>query len=242
MNPLPLPLTLRSALALATACSLAAAPARAAGPGPYSTGVDDDHGLLAQGAVDPHYQIVGSPAFGPAAYVERAGVPITTGAWVDAGGSITANPHPNSSWLVPSPDLFFTDQPGVTDTITYRTQFDLSAYSAPGWRIEGGWAADDSGVMITLNGVPLLGPTLGRPEAGADHWTRFRVTEGILPGLNTFEFTTRSTQSPTGLRVEFMTTAVPEPAMAWLWALGAVGLWAGLRGRQREHRQLDTCA
>jgi hypothetical protein len=203
--------SLPSALALAAA--LLAQPAVAANPGPFSTGVDASGARLAQNSVDPHYQIVGSSVFGPAAYAKLSGAPIDNGAWINNSSA--------SSWLVPAVDFFFTDQPGVTDTITYRTQFDLSSFSAPGWRIDGRWAADDSGLTIRLNGTAVPGVGV----AQADQWTSFSISDGILSGLNTLEFTTRSTVSPTGLRVELTTTAVPEPS-AWLLMAAGFGLLA----------------
>lgn len=200
-------IALPSALALAAA--LLAAPALAATPGPFGTGLDASGAPLAQDAVDPHYTIVGSSVFGPAAYVKLSGAPIDNGAWV--------NDSTASTWLVPSTDFFFLDQAGITDTITYRTTFDLSTFSAPAWRIDGRWAADDSGLTIRLNGVVVPGVAV----AQADQWATFAITSGILPGLNTLEFTTFSTLSPTGLRVEMTTTPVPEPTT---WLLMAAGL------------------
>ncbi len=194
--------------ALALAAALLAAPALAANPGPFGTGLDASGAQLAQDAVDSHYVIVGSSVFGPAAYAKRSGAPIDNLAWV--------NDSANSTWLVPAVDFFFADQPGITDTITYRTQFDLSAFSAPGWRIDGRWAADDSGLTIRLNGVVVPGVAV----AQADRWTTFNITSGILPGLNTLEFTTSSTVSPTGLRVEMTTSPVPEPGTLLLMGAG----------------------
>lgn len=195
--------------ALALAAALLAAPALAANPGPFGTGLDATGALLAQNAVDPHYTIVGSSVFGPATYAKLGGAPIDNGAWINDSAA--------SAWLVPDPDFFFLDQAGITDSITYRTSFDLSAFSAPAWRIDGRWAADDSGLTIRLNGVIVPGTAV----AQADRWTDFSITSGILPGLNTLEFTTFSTVSPTGLRVEMTTTAVPEPTT---WLLMAAGL------------------
>lgn len=203
--------------ALALAAVLLTAPARAATPGPipgpFGTGLDASGAPLAQDAIDPHYQIVGSSVFGPAAYAKLSGAPIDNGAWI--------NDSTASRWLVPDPDFFFPDQPGITDTITYRTTFDLSAFSAPGWRIDGRWAADDSGLTIRLNGVVVPGVAV----AQADQWTDFSITSGILPGLNTLEFTTFSTLSPTGLRVEMNTSPVPEPS-TWLLMGAGLGLVA----------------
>ncbi|MCE4555720.1 PEP-CTERM sorting domain-containing protein [Pelomonas cellulosilytica] len=199
--------------ALALAAALAALPALAANPGPYNTGVDASGAPLAQDAVDAHYEIVDSAAFGPAAYAKTTGAPIDNGAWINNSSA--------SRWLVPTTDFFFTDQPGITDTITYRTTFDLGAYSAPGWRIDGRWAADDSGLTVRLNGVVV--PGLG--IAQADAWTPLHITSGILPGLNTLEFSTSSTLSPTGFRAEMVTTPVPEPS-TWLLLAGGLGLVA----------------
>ena len=132
---------------------------------------------------------------------------------------------------MPAVDFFFIDQPGLTDTITYRTQFDLSATPAAGWKIDGRWAADDSGLTIKLNGVTVGGVGV----AQADQWRNFSITSGILPGLNTLEFTTFSTVSPTGLRVEMLTTAVPEPTT---WGL----LMAGLMGVLLQARRAGARA
>ncbi len=207
------------ALAVTAALTVGAPPAAHA-MGPFNTGVNASGAPLALDAVDPHYRIVGSSVFGPAAYAKPSGVPITNGAWINNSSA--------STWLVPTPDFFFIDQPGITDTIRYVTDFDLSATLAPGWKIDGRWAADDSGLTIKLNGVALPGVGV----AQADQWTPFSITSGILPGLNTLEFITFSTVSPTGLRVEMLTTAVPEPSN---WLLMAGGLGVLVLRRLRRH-------
>ena len=207
----------RSLTAFAAVLSLCATSVLAASPGPFNTGVDDTGAALADDAIDPHYSIVGSAAFGPAAYAKRNGGPISNGAWVDDSTA--------SAWLVPATEYGFTDQPGLTDAITYRTSFDLSAFTAPGWRITGRWAADDSGLTIRLNGALVADV----PVAQADLWHSFEIGSGILPGLNTLEFSTFSTVSPTGLRVEMATTPVPEPSTFMLWLAGAAGLAAWRR-------------
>ncbi|MEK8048886.1 PEP-CTERM sorting domain-containing protein [Ideonella sp. DXS22W] len=216
----------RAALALGVLLA-AAGPVLAARPGPYNTGVDNAGAPLASYAVDPHYQIVSPSVFGPGyAFHDADGAPLggpPAGAWLTDGLAGA------SSWITPSAALYITDAPdGSTDRITYRTTFDLSAYSAPAWQIVGRWAADDGGVAIRLNGMALSGFTV--PDATG--WQAFTITQGILPGVNVLEFDTLSTQSPTGLRVEMLTSAVPEPATGLLWLAG-LGCAGWLRARRR---------
>jgi hypothetical protein len=215
----------RTALALGAVLA-AVGPARAAQPGPYNTGVDDAGAPLASDAVDPHYQIVSPAVFGAAyAFHDADGAPLggpPAGSWV--ADSLAGA----SSWITPSASLYIVDAPdGSTDRITYRTRFDLSAFSAPAWKISGRWSADDGGVAIRLNGVALTGFSV--PDYSG--WQAFEITQGILPGANVLEFDTFSTQSPTGLRVEMLTSAVPEPG-TWLLWLAGLGCAGCLRGRR----------
>lgn len=220
------PLRLASAPALrnAAVCALLglAAMAAHAGPGPYNTGVDNNGVPLASNAIDPHYGIVNSPVFGPAAFIkhESDGPPINPGGWLPD--------NTLSSWLVPSTDFFFGDVPGVTDNITYRTTFDLTGYSLVGGSISGKWAADDTGLAIRVNGMVV--PGFG--VAQNNQWALFSIDGGFVPGLNVLEFDTRSTVNPTGLRVEMNSifAPVPEPA-TWLMCLAGI---AGLLQARRK--------
>jgi len=72
--------------------------------------------------------------------------------------------------------------------------------------------------------LALAAALLAQPVLAANPGP-FSLSDGILPGLNTLEFTTRSTLSPTGLRVELTTTAVPEPS-AWLLMAAGFGVLA----------------
>ena len=220
-------MTLRTFAAPVTSLLLALSvhtPAQAAGPVLHNTGTG-----LVSNDVDPHYTIVGSPVFGPNAYVktEADGPPISAGGWL--------LDSPASAWLAPSTRFDFGDIPGITDDITYQTSFDLSGFQTSGGSITGRWAADDTGLEIRLNGVAVPGLALAR----YDDWTPFTITSGFVDGLNTLSFSTRSTLNPTGLRVEFTASefipAVPEPGS---WALMFSGLLAvGGLARRRTHAQ-----
>jgi hypothetical protein len=95
--------------------------------------------------------------------------------------------------------------------------------------LAGRWAADDSGLQIRLNGVAVPGVAV----AQYDQWTFFSIDAGFVDGINTLEFDTLSTQSPTGLRVEFSESnfAVPEPGSWALFGAGLLGIASVARRR-----------
>lgn len=210
----------------AAACWLAVtAPwaAQAAPVGLFNTGLDNSGAALASGASDTHYRVLNA-AFAATPVVKTAadGNPIAPGGWL--------LDSPQSAWLSPAGAWFFTDQPGITDQITYETSFDLTGYDTQGV-IEGRWAADDSGLAIRISGQAVPGLAV----AQYDQWTTFTIRTGFLAGRNTLQFDTLSTQSPTGLRVEFLRTdfqaQVPEPGSAALLALGLVALTVARRAK-----------
>lgn len=85
-------------------------------------GVSTTGTLLADGAVDPHYQLVSSadPSYpGPNAVVVNSGV-FPMPPWLANGGS--------SKWLAPRADQNGSHPPG---TYTYRTTFNLTGFN---WR------------------------------------------------------------------------------------------------------------
>jgi hypothetical protein len=178
-----------------------------AGPGPANTRVDADGRPLAAAAVDPHYRISYSAAFGTQAYA----VPPQNAGDVDG---------PASSWLAPVPQGSFGADPARDGLVTWRTEFELDAADAGRLRIHGRWAADEQGLAIRLNGVAVAGVPAGSPQT----WREFRIERGFVAGRNVLEFDTLSAAPSSGLRVE-MRSELPGSGSEALM-LGALGMTA----------------
>jgi len=195
----------------------------------FNTGVDGLGLLLADGAVDLHYQLIVSAdsAYpGPNAMVANsAAYPIVAGPWVANG--------PNSKWIGPRTDVGSGNTAGA---YIYRTTFDLTGLLASTAVINGLWTTDNDGVDILLNGASL-GFTTGFTAFTALN-NAFTINSGFVPGPNTLDFVVNNGGGPTGLRVELSGTAdasesaVPEPATTGLIGLGIVGGAWLLRRRQ----------
>lgn len=217
---------------LVMALTLGVSALRATPIGVYNTGVNGSGGLLPDGAVDPHYQLISSadPAFpGPNAVVVQSNAyPIPP--WVANG--------PNSNWIGPRTDAAVGNLPG---TYIYRTTFDLTGFSPSTAEITGIWTTDNNGLDIVLNGVTLgyTAPYGAFTDFDATHYA-FTINSGFVSGINTLDFVVNNgqvgpgdnTPNPTGLRVELSGEAdlVPEPATSGLVGLGL--LTAGLLRRR----------
>ncbi|MCL4178047.1 MAG: immunoglobulin domain-containing protein [Verrucomicrobia bacterium] len=164
-------------------------------PGLYNTGVDDSGVLLGDDTVDPHYQLIESADLeymGPEARTLLPGWPVGGGVWLDEG--------PNSRWIAPRAQQGIGNAEG---NYTYRTTFDLTGYDPAKARISGGWAVDNGGVDVVLNGTSLgLVNT-----AGFGGFTEFSIESGFVGGENTLDFIVSNaptTPNPTALRVEMI--------------------------------------
>ncbi len=160
-------------------------------PGLFNTGVDASGVSLPSGSVDPHWTIAASidPAFpGPDALVlNDIGFPIPP--WL-ANDEI-------SKWIAPR-----ADQSGgnLEGDYVYRTTFNLSGFDPASVVITGEWATDNFGTDILINGTS----TGQRNDSQFVTWTPFRITSGIVRGLNTLEFKVNNAPTgvnPTGFRV-----------------------------------------
>ncbi len=164
----------------------------------FNSGVDPGHGLLPDGATDPHYRLVQSPdpAFpGPEARVAAiSGWPYPQ--WVENG--------PDSKWISPRVDVAEGNNSG---TYIYRTTVDLTGLDPATAVVNGRWATDNDGLDILLNGLSTGNQVLLGFNFGA--FAPFTITNGFVPGSNTLDFVVHQAgaATPTGLRVEWEGTA-----------------------------------
>jgi hypothetical protein len=161
----------------------------------YSTGVDDDNQLLADGAVDPHWRLTQSGDDrwkGPQTYALESDTPPTP-----AG----AKPSTASKWAVPGADLR-----GVANgQYLYEQTFHLDGLALDTASIVGRIVADDVVRKIEFNGVDI-------GQAGADFsaWRDIIITEHFVEGLNTLRIVVVNNgpgMNPSGLRVELSGSA-----------------------------------
>ena len=157
---------------------------------------------LTGGVVDTHYAFssISGTATGTDGYGVVTGVVRPVPAWV----ANTAT----SAWLTPSANAAASYDRTSSGQYKWTLTFDLTGFDAATASFAGRWAADDSG-YIHLNGNLI--------ETGArkSAWTDFSATQGFVSGVNTLDFFVTNlphpVSSPTGLRVEFLSSAVSAP-------------------------------
>jgi hypothetical protein len=152
--------------------------------------------------------------------------------WPDAGPWIGSGKA--SKWLTPTVDEGQSFDPSVTGKYSWKLNFDLTGFNQATASFSGQWAADNVGV------VKLNGTQIGSSNSFSS-WSAFSANSGFLSGINTLEFLVTNTQqaggNPTGLRVEFATSAVaavpePETYAMLLVGLGLMGTIARRRKQQ----------
>jgi hypothetical protein len=116
--------------------------------------------------------------------------------------------------------------PSVDGTYAYATTFTLIGAPA-GAFFTGQFAADNAITQILLNGnVIYTGP--GSPTNQYSSWTAFGANSFFQSGLNTLEFDVvnyaQNGGNPSGLNVQFLTAAVPEPSTWAMMILGFLGV------------------
>lgn len=146
----------------------------------FNTGVDDFGILLPVGSVDPHYVVVetGQQAVKTRDVNEYSRFP-------EDGGS---------GWIWETIDNLPTNV-----ARSFETTFDLSGYDPETAIVTGAWAADDVGLVVSINGRST-GLTTDDPSKLAS----FSISSGFQIGLNRLSFTIRDDGVAGGLRVDNM--------------------------------------
>jgi hypothetical protein len=180
----------------------------------HNTGVDAADAPLAAGAVDPFWSLLSNPDSGSAdALVCNEGWPIQSGVWLVNTTT--------SKWI--GPRAVANSATAVGDYL-YRTSFDLTGRDTNTVIINGRWASDNWGTAAFLNGAPVNVPA----SFNFGSWTSFTLTSSdvtFLPGVNTLDFAVNNAgpPGPTGLRVEFKTSARTLPGIPAGIAAGPQG-------------------
>jgi autotransporter-associated beta strand protein len=185
----------------------------AAAKSTFNTGLSASGTLLSGGDVDAHWQLVYSddPLYpGPAAVV--VGSP---------PGSYLAN-GPSSMWIAP-----VASGSAASGDFIYQTSFILDTINPTNTIVTGGWAMDNQGMDILLNGVSTgvgatgfggLNPfTIANGVHTVDDGNggTISITNSFVPGLNTLQCIVSNYPSgganPTGLRAEYRAIGLPLP-------------------------------
>lgn len=163
----------------------------------FNTGLDTNRIALADGSIDPHYTLLSNPDTGStnAIVEDSTAFPIVGGPWLANTAS--------SKWIGPQ----LNTGGSAVGFYTNRTTFDLTNRDLSTVIIIGGWATDNTGRDILVNGVSIA-PALSGGFGGYTGFVISTSNASFLPGLNTIDFVVENETSPgyTGLRVEFTTS------------------------------------
>jgi hypothetical protein len=199
------------------------APAALAVPitGLVNTGAD-----VANNARDLKYALSvtnGSTAAGTHGYAaDQVGFP-DADAWIGGNTGI-------SKWLTPFSDEAQSLDPQQNGVYVWTLKFDLTGFDTSVGFLEGRWAADNFG-SVWLNGEQI------GVAAGYNSWSTFYASNYLFnSGENTLEFKvtnlSQTSGNPTGLRVEFTASEVPEPE-SYALLLGSLGILGAISRRRQ---------
>jgi uncharacterized repeat protein (TIGR03803 family) len=200
----------------------------------FNTGVNNNHALLTDDSVDPHYALpaMAVPAnnmpgdYNNNAVAVSAACHSTSGdpscMWIHSPGCYIYTPwgmlnSTNSKWIAPD---YTNNGCCPTGAYTYTLNFVLpSGLDTASATISGRWMADAAAGMY-LNGTPV--PAEDGGTASCSQWTPFTILPGsFISGNNTLDFVVTKSQCYTGLRVEFVNafancyTCAP-PYLIWI--------------------------
>lgn len=197
----------------------------------YSTGVDDDGNLLADGQPDSHYSLYHNAAGSTysTAYVTTN----NPAGWVGAGsGYQWINPTGNGTDDLPCryEECATPILPNSWADYYYSTTFDLTGVDLDAVYIEFQFAADN-GVNLDVNNNYL-----GNIGGYSTLQTVILNDPGLfVAGINTIHFNVANTAhvaSPTGLIVNVVEARVPSPLPLALIGIGLIAI--GLTSKRTE--------
>ena len=166
--------------------------------GIFGTGVGLNGVVLGDGEVDPHYILTVSAdeAYpGPDAVAITNAWPIQAGVWLPNSAT--------SRWIAPSADQradVDSTRGNAEGDYVYRTTVNLTGYDVTKVRLVGGWAVDNGGTDILVNGE-----STGFTTPSFAGLASFTITNGLVAGVNTIDFLVNNlptSPNPTGLRVD----------------------------------------
>lgn len=165
-------------------------------PGLYNSGTDDGRVLLGDGASDLHYEIIVNPDSAPMqAMVQDTTVfPIVGGTWI--------NTSTTGKWIGPRFETsgaagLAADAGEGGGTYVYRLSFDGTGFNPASMVITGGWATDNIGTGIRVNGVA----TGLVNNAQFPVLTSFTLDDSncdFVNGLNTIDFVVTNVDASAG--------------------------------------------
>jgi hypothetical protein len=174
-------------------------------PGFYNTGVDHDGNALADGEFDPHYLFISNPdSLTRQPIVHDSTVfPIVAGPWLANTAS--------STWIGPR----FNTVGSLGSDYTYRLSVNLNGFDPATVVITGGWATDNAGLQIRVNGQNT-GLSNSAQFGSLTTFTLDSSNATFVPGINTIDFVlNNSALGYTGLRVgNLRGLGVPAPDTA----------------------------
>ena len=169
--------------------------------GLFSSGVDNNNLTIPDNSIDPHFTLVTNPDGGlPDVFVQDSTVfPIVAGPWL-------AN-NTRSKWIGPK----FNTGGSAAGEYVYRTVLDLTGRDPSTVYIEGGWATDDSGREIRVNGLTTPNGGAGG-FGGFTPFTIYGTNVAFVAGPNTLDFVVANgAVGYTGLRVQITRSNVKIP-------------------------------
>lgn len=161
--------------------------------GLFNTGVDNSRNALPDGANDPHYQIIVNADGVPISGIveDSTAFPIVAGPWIANTAS--------SKWI--GPRLNTAGAAGLASgggIYVFHTTFDLTGLDLATIVITGGWAIDNAGIIIQVNGVDVPGSANGAGFGGLTGFTLNPANSSFVNGINTLDFVVRNDDAVAG--------------------------------------------